>query len=120
MLPFVSISIVLNIHNVCLIDSTDIERVIDLENGGATIMRKSSRMMSAMSGLYEQENHTFPSQMTLQFQALRSACRFQRKYWIGAIVCGLLLIAGIVSALAIIGSPGPYPTKNYCKHCTHL
>ena len=49
-------------------------------------MRKSSRMMS---GLYDQENCTFPSQMTLQFQAIRSACRIQRNYWIGAFVCGI-------------------------------
>ena len=93
-----------------------IEGVIDLENGGAMVMRKSSRMMS---GLYDQENCTFPSQMSLQFQAIRSACRFQRKYWIGAIVCGLLLIAGIVSAFVIIGKEesmkSTESTKNYSK-----
>ena len=86
------------------------EHVIDLENGGAMVMRKSSRMMS---GLYDQENCTFPSQMILQFQAIRSACRFQRKYWIGAIVCGLLLIAGIVSTVVIIGRKES--TKSYSK-----
>ena len=79
-------------------------------------MRKSSRMMS---GLYDQENCTFPSQMTLQFQAIRSAYRFQRKYWIGAIICGFLIIAGIASAFFIIGKEesmkSTESTKNYSK-----
>ena len=92
-----------------------IEGVIDLENGGAMVMRKDSMMIS---GLNEQESFTFPSPMALRFQALHAACHFQRKYWIGSLIFFLLVIAGIVSALVIVASkdstsePGP---KIYSK-----
>ena len=105
--------------------------MIDLENGGAMVMRKNS---IKMSGLYEQENYTFPSPLTLRFQALRAVCQFQRKYWIGSLVLFLLITAGIVSAFVLIASKDsmtetttvttsstpistqpPEPTKNYSK-----
>lgn len=76
-----------------------IERAIDLENGGAMVMRKDSMMIG---GLHEQESYAFPSPMTLRFQALYAACHFQRKYLIGSLIVFLLVIAGIVSALVIV------------------
>ena len=83
-----------------------IERVIDLENGGAMVMRKDSMMIS---GLKEQESFTFPSPMTLRFRALHAACQFRRKYWIGSLIVFLLVIAGIVSALVIVASKESIP-----------
>ena len=83
-----------------------IEGVIDLENGGAMVMRKDSMMIS---GLNEQESFTFPSPMALRFQALHAACQFQRKYWIGSLIFFLLVIAGIVSALVIVASKDSMP-----------
>ena len=93
------------------------------------VMRKDSMIIS---GLNEEENYTFPSAMTLRFQAVQSACQFQRKYWIGSLIGLLLLITGIVSALVIVASKdsvtenttvttsstptqSPEPAKNYSK-----
>ena len=110
-----------------------LDRVIDLENGGAKVMRKESMIISGLN----EEGYTFPSPMTLRFQALHAACQFRRKYWIG--VGGLLLIiAGIISAFVLVASqdsttentivttfsppttthaPEPQPAKNYSKKC---
>ena len=93
--------------------------MIDLENGGAKVMRKDSMMISGLN----EEGYTFPSPMTLRFQAIRSACQFQRKFWIVSLAGLLLIIAGIVSAFVIIASknssptptPSPEPAKNYSK-----
>ena len=96
-----------------------LEHVIDLENGGAKVMRKESMMISGLN----EEGYTFPSPMTLRFQAIRLACQFQRKFWIVSLAGLLLIIAGIVSAFVIIASknssptptPSPEPAKNYSK-----
>ena len=108
-----------------------LECVIDVENGGAKVMRKDSMMISGLN----EENYTFPSAMTLRFQAVQSACNFQRKYWIGSLAGLLLIIAGIVSAFVIVDSknsaventtvttsstptptPIPQPAENYSKN----
>ena len=109
-----------------------IERVIDLENGGVMVTRKDSKI----SERNEKETYTFPSPMTLRFQALHAACQFRRKYWIG-VVGLLLIIAGIISAFVLVASqdsttentivttfspptthaPEPQPAKNYSKKC---
>ena len=98
------------------------ERVIDLENGGAMFTMKNS--IIKMSSSYEKEDYTFPSAMTLRFQAVRSACQFQRKYWIGSLAALLLIIVGIVSTFIIVSkdsvtenstTPEPEPAKNYSK-----
>ena len=86
-----------------------IERAIDLENGGAMVMRKDSMMIG---GLHEQESYAFPSPMTLRFQALYAACHCQRKYLIGSLIVFLLVIAGIVSALVIVASKGSIPENS--------
>ena len=72
--------------------------MIDLENGGAKVMRKDSMMISGLN----EEDYTFPSPMTLRIQAIRSACQFQRKCWIVSLAGLLLIIAGIVSAFVIL------------------
>ena len=71
-----------------------------------------------MNGLQEQDDYTFPSPMMLRYQAIQSACSFQRKYWIGALVGLMLIIAGIVSAVVIVASkdsktstPEPEPSS---------
>ena len=102
-----------------------------MENGGAMVMMKNSIKMSSS---YEKEDYTFPSPMTLRFQAIHAACQFQRKYVIGSLVVLLLIIAGIVSAFVIIDakdsvtedstttstqSPEPEPAKNYSKNCSN-
>ena len=108
-----------------------LEHVIDLENGGAKVMRNDSMMISGLN----EENYTFPSAMTLRIEAVRSACSFQRKYWIGSFAGLLLIIAGIVSAFVIVDSknsaventtvttsstptptPIPQPAENYSKN----
>ena len=62
-----------------------------------------------MNGLQEQDDYTFPSPMMLRYQAIQSACSFQRKYWICALVAVMLIIAGIVSALVIVASKDSIP-----------
>ena len=82
-----------------------LEHVIDLENGGAKVMRKESMMISGLND----EGYTFPSPMTLRFQAIRSACQFQRKCCIVSLAGLLLLITVIVSALLIVASKDSTP-----------
>ena len=82
-----------------------LEHVIDLENGGAKVMRKESMMISGLN----EEGYTFPSPMTLRFQAIRSACQFQRKCWIVSLAGLLLMITVIVSALLIVASKDSTP-----------
>ena len=111
-----------------------LECVIDVENGGAKVMRKDSMMISGLN----EENYTFPSAMTLRFQAVQSACNFQRKYWIASLTGLLLIIAGIISASIIVTSKdsiidtttvttyptptsttkSPDPRKNFNKKCS--
>mgnify|MGYP001372930573 FL=1 len=82
-----------------------LEHVIDLENGGAKVMRKESMMISGLN----EEGYTFPSPMTLRFQAIRSACQFQRKCRIVSLAGLLLIITVIVSALLIVASKDSTP-----------
>ena len=95
--------------------------MIDLENGGAIVMRKIS---TRMSGIYDQDNFTFPSAMTLRFGAMYSVClRVQRKYWLGGIVAGLLLTTAVIIIALILGSSSnqsPDQTKNYSKSYKRL
>ena len=62
-----------------------------------------------MSGLDEKDEYTFPSPMMLRFQAIQSACSFQRKYWIGVLVVLMLMISGIISAIVIVASKDYFP-----------